>query len=260
MIHPTALIDSQAQLGENVSVGPYTLIQGPVKIGSGTVIASCVRIEGNTEIGEHCRIFHGAAIGGVPQDLRYKGEKTFLKIGSNNTIREFVTINLATLCNNGQDDTTLLGSNNLLMAYVHIAHNCKIGNNVIMSNAVNLAGHIVVEDFAIIGGMTPVHQFVHIGCHCMVGGASRVTKDVVPYTKVAGSPMVPAGLNTKGLHRRGFTPERIRQIKEAYRILYRRSDLNVSMAVAELKKIENRSPEVNHILEFIENSERGICK
>lgn len=256
MIHATAVIGPDVELGTNVSVGPYAVIQGPVKIGDGCQIGPHALIEGQTTIGANCRIFKGAAIGGEPQDLKYKNESTHVEIGERTTIREFVTVNLAT----GEGNATRIGHDNLLMAYVHIAHNCVLGNNVILANAVNLAGHVTIEDFAIVGGMTPIHQFVHVGAHCMIGGASRVSKDILPYIKVAGNPLEMSGLNSIGLQRRGFAPESIRQLKQAYKLLFR-SDLNVSQAVTRIKEvIPDPGAELNHLLTFIEKSERGISR
>ncbi len=255
MIHPTAIIGSDVEISENVSVGPYTVIGGKTKIGAGTRIDTHVLIEGNTTIGEQCNIFHGAAIGCIPQDLKYNREKSYVQIGNRNTIREFVTINLAT----GAGGTTRIGNDNLLMSYVHIAHNCEIGNQTILANAVNLAGHVTIEDYAIIGGMTPVHQFVRIGRDCMIGGASRIAQDVLPYTLVAGNPLAVSGLNTVGLHRRGFSGDSISRLKQAYKIIYR-SDLNLSQALERLKTTLERVPEIDYLIRFIENSERGISK
>lgn len=255
MIHPTAIIDSSVKIEDDVSIGPYSILHGNVRIGMGTKIASNVRIEGNTTIGPGCQIFHGAAIGGAPQDLKFKNEEVFLRIGARNVIREYVTINLAT----SAGEATIIGNDNLLMAYVHIAHNCVIGNNTILANAVNLAGHITIHDYAILGGMTPVHQFVHIGEHCMVGGASRVSKDVLPYTRVAGNPLMVSGLNSVGLSRRGFSVETIKILKKAYKIIYR-MDLNVSQALVRIKSELPQIAEVVKIIEFIENSDRGISK
>ncbi len=255
MIHPTAIIDPNAKLGQNVTVGPYSIIKGMVSIGDNVQIASHVLIEGNTTIGKNCQIFHSAAIGCVPQDLKFHNETTYLTIGDSCVVREFVTINLAT----GEGKATRIGDNNLLMAYVHIAHNCILGQHVILGNAVNLAGHVTIEDFAIVGGMTPIHQFVQVGAHCMVGGASRISKDVLPYTRVGGSPLVISGLNTVGLQRRGFSKEATQCLKQAYKLIYR-ENLNVSQALERIKKTVEKTVEIDHLIQFIEKSERGISK
>lgn len=212
-------------------------------------------MEGHTTIGRNNRIFHGASIGSIPQDLKYEGAKSYVRVGDNNILREYVTVNSAT----GTGESTVIGNDNLLMAYVHIAHNCRIGNNVILANAVNLAGHVNVHDYAIVGGIVPVHQFVSIGAHSFIGGGSRIPKDIPPFIKVAGNPPRVGGMNSIGLKRRNFTIEQRVQIKKAFCFLYR-SDLNVSQA---LEKIENElqmTPEIKMIVDFVRNSKRGITK
>lgn len=254
-IHPTAVISSGADIGEDVSIGPYSVIGENVKIGDGCRIGSSVLIEGHTYIGRNNHIFHGASIGSIPQDLKYKGAKTFVRIGDNNTIREYVTINSAT----NEGESTVVGNSNLLMAYVHVAHNCVIGNNCILANAVNLAGHVKIHDYAIIGGIVPVHQFVEIGEYAFIGGGSRIAKDVPPFIKVAGNPARANGMNSVGLMRRGFDIEKRVLLKRAYCILYR-SGLNVTQA---LEKIESELPQTDEIkllVNFIRNSKRGITK
>ncbi|HEX7879862.1 MAG TPA: acyl-ACP--UDP-N-acetylglucosamine O-acyltransferase, partial [Candidatus Eisenbacteria bacterium] len=196
-----------------------------------------------------------AALGLAPQDLKYRGEITYLEIGERTVIREFATLNLAT----DEGKTTRVGSDCLLMAYTHVAHNCVLGNQVILANAVNLAGHVTIEDNVIVGGVTPVHQFVRIGCHAMVGGASRVPQDVTPYALVAGNPPVLAGLNRIGLERRGFTPEAIASLKLAYRLLFR-SGLLLADAVQKVRQEVPPGPEVGHLLEFVEGSQRGLTR
>ena len=254
-IHPTAIVHAKAEIGENVSIGPYTVIDEKVTIGDGSRIGSCVLIEGETSLGKNNRVFHGAALGTICQDLKYRGERTSVRIGDDNTIREYVTVNSAT----GEDESTVIGSNVLLMAYVHIAHNCVIGDNVVLANAVNIAGHVRIHDFAIVGGITPVHQFVEIGRYAFVGGGSRIPKDVPPFIKVAGNPVRVAGLNTVGLTRRGFTTEQKALIKRAYGILYR-SGLNVSQAVERIRTELPQTPEITMLVDFIRNSKRGIIK
>lgn len=254
-IHATAIIHPGAQLGEEVAVGPYSIIGENVKVGDGSRIDSCVLLDGYTTLGKNNRVFHCASIGTKPQDLKYVGEKTYVRIGDSNTIREYVTVNAAT----DEGKATVIGSGNLLMAYVHVAHNCWIGNNVILANAVNLAGHVTVHDYAIIGGITPVHQFVSIGAHAFVGGGSRIPKDVLPYIKVAGNPPKVSGMNSIGLKRRGFTIEQRVLIKKAYCIIYR-NGLNVSQAVEQICSDLPVTPEIKLLVDFIRSSKRGIAK
>lgn len=253
-IHPAAVIASGVQLAEEVEIGPYAVLEGNVTIGEGTRISPFAHIQGNTEIGQNCRIFTGAIIGSIPQDLKYKGEKSYLKIGDNNTIREYVTINLAT----GEGETTVIGSHSLFMAYCHIAHNCIIGNNVIIANAGTLAGHVVIEDYAIIGGLVGIHQFSRVGSHSIIGGCSKITKDIIPFIMADGHPAVPSGINTVGLKRRNFPQATIDLLEQAYKILFR-SGLNVSSALKELEKL-GPSEEINRIIRFIQASDRGISR
>ena len=255
-IHSTAIVSPEAHLGEGVEIGPYTIVGLDVTIGENTVIGPHVVIEPHTDIGENCRIFQFCSLGGVPQDLKFDGDESRVIIGNNNTIREYVTINRATSADIG---TTIIGDNNFLMAYSHIAHNCKLGNNIVMANAVNLAGHIHVEDYAIIGGMTGIHQFTRIGCHCMIGGASAVTKDVPPYVLAAGNYAKVHGLNLIGLKRRKFSKETIRTLKRVYTIIFK-SSLLLSEALKKTMEEVEDIPEVKHFVEFIQKSERGICR
>jgi len=255
-VHPTAIISSEATVEEDVEIGPYSIIGTDVQIGKGTVIGPHAVIEGPTKIGSNCRIFQFASIGAPPQDLKFKGEKCGVVIGNNNTIREFVTIHRATAADIAM---TCIGDNNLLMAYCHVAHNCKLGNNIVMANAANLAGHIHVEDYAIIGGLSGVHQFTRIGCHAMISGASAVTQDVPPYVTVAGNHARVYGLNLIGLKRRGFSEETLGCLKKAYRMIFR-SSLLLSAAAEKIREEIKDSPEVDHFLEFIEKSERGVCR
>ena len=254
-IHDTAIVDPRARLADTVSIGPYSIIGGDVEIEEGCSIGSSVRIEGRTRFGKNNKVFHGAAIGSIPQDLKYKGADSLLEIGDDNVFREFVTINTAT----DEGESTLIGSGNLLMAYVHVAHNCVIGDNVILANSVNLAGHVTVEDYAIVGGVVPVHQFVTIGSHSFIGGGSRIPKDIPPYVKVAGNPPRVGGINSVGLRRRGFTNEQLSRIKTAYRYIYR-SGLNVAQAIEKIESELSDSPEVKTLVEFIRSSKRGITK
>ena len=255
-IHPTAIVSPEANLEEGVEIGPYTIIGPDVNIRKNTVIGPHVVIDAHTDIGEGCRIFQFASIGAIPQDLKFKGENTRVIIGNYNTIREFATIHQATSADIG---VTVIGDRNLLMAYTHVAHNCKLGNNIIMSNAVNLAGHIHVEDFAIIGGMTGIHQFTRIGAHSFIGGASAVSKDIPPFVLASGSYAKLYGLNMIGLKRRGFKEEAINALKKAYRIIFR-SSLLLKEAIKKTKNEVEDLPEIKQFVEFIEKSERGICR
>ena len=255
-IHATAIISPEAQIGQDVEIGAYSIIGPDVHIGNNTVIGPHVVIDAQTDIGERCRIYQFAAIGAPPQDLKFKGENTRVVIGNDNTIREFVTIHRATAADIGK---TVVGDHNLIMAYSHIAHNCILENHIVMVNAANLAGHIHVEDYAIIGGLTGVHQFVRIGAHCIVGGASAVTRDVAPFLIAAGNHATTHGLNVIGLKRRGFQEETINAIKKAYTLVFR-SSLLLRTAIERVKDEVEDIPEVRHFLEFIEKSERGLCR
>jgi UDP-N-acetylglucosamine acyltransferase len=252
-VHGAAIVHEGAELGEDVHVGPFSIIGPNVKIGNGTVVGSNVLIDGHTTLGAGNTIFHGAALGTPPQDLKYHGARTFTRIGDNNRIREYVTVNAAT----DEGDSTVIGSGCLLMAYSHVAHDCVIGDNVILANAVNLAGHVSVHEYAILGGLVPVHQFVRIGAHSFPGGGSRVAKDVLPFVKVAGTPPKVSGLNLVGLKRRGFEDSQLDQIKAAYRLICR-SGLNVSQAIERIEIEMEASPEIDMFLDFIRGSKRGI--
>jgi UDP-N-acetylglucosamine acyltransferase len=255
-IHPTAIISPEATLAEGVEVGPYSIIGPDVHIGKNTIIGPHVVIERHTDIGEGNRISQFASLGGDPQDLKFKGEETRVIIGNHNTIREYATINRATTADIG---VTIIGDHNLLMAYTHVAHNCRLGNRIVMANAANLAGHITVEDYAIIGGLSGVHQFTRIGAHCIIGGASAVTKDVPPFVTASGNFAKLFGLNLVGLKRRGFSDEAIQALKEAYRIIFRSSQL-LNKAIEKVEQEVADLPEVRQFLDFIRNSERGICR
>jgi UDP-N-acetylglucosamine acyltransferase len=255
-IHSTAIISPDAQLEEGVEIGPYVVIGSDVKIGKNTVIGPHTVIDDYVHIGEGNRIFQFCSIGAPPQDLKFGGEKTRVIIGNFNTIREFVTIHRATTADIG---VTIIGDNNLLMAYVHIAHNCKLANNIVMVNYAGLAGHIHVEDYAIIGGLTGIHQFCRIGAHCIIGGASAVVKDVPPYTLVQGNHAKLFGLNLVGLKRRNFSEKTIKAIKDAYQIIFR-SDLLLEAALKKAQDEVEDIPEVNHLIKFIKESTRGVCR
>jgi len=254
-IHQTAVVARGAELGSNVVVFPFAVIEDDVIIGDSTTIGSNALIAAGTRIGKHCKIHHGAVLGTVPQDLKFGNEKTTLEIGDNTTIREYCTLNRGTK-NHLQ---TVVGGDCLLMAYVHVAHDCLIGNSVVLANAVNMAGHVTIADHVGIGGMTPIHQFVHIGQHCFIGGGYRVSKDVPPFILAAGEPLGYAGINSVGLRRRGFSNEVIDHLHKLYKILYR-SNLNVSQALAQIKMEFQLTGEIKQVVDFIEASERGIIK
>jgi UDP-N-acetylglucosamine acyltransferase len=252
-----ARVSSHAILADRVTVGPYAVVEDNVEIGNDTTVGPYCMIQGPTIIGRGCTFTGYASIGTPPQDHSYRGEDTRLIIGDNNTIREFVTINRGTI---KDKKVTTIGNDNLIMAYCHIAHNCKLGNNIIMVNAANLAGHIHVDDYAIIGGLTGVHQFIRIGAHCIIGGTSAVDKDIPPFVTAAGNRARLYGLNIIGLKRRGFKEETIRALKEAYRIVFR-SSLLLSVAIEKVKSEVEDIPEVRQFIEFIDGrSARGICR
>ena len=255
MIHPTAIIDPKAQIGENCEIGPFCIIGPNVVLGNNCILVSNVVLDGYTTIGNGNRFYHSAVIGSDSQDLKDKGDPTHLIIGDNNTFREFSTVNKSAT----PEEPTRVGSNCLIMAYAHIAHNCQIGNNVILANAVNLAGHIHIHDFVIVGGMTAIAQFVRIGTYAFVGGASGIKKDIPPYTRGIGTPYIVQGLNVVGLQRHGFSEESRQSLKDIYRLFYR-SGLNVSQAIEKVNEQQFITDEQKVFLEFIENSEIGICK
>lgn len=252
-IHETAIIDETAELGAGVRVGPRAIIGPNVRIGAETEIGPGVLVERNTEVGEGCRIFQGAVLGTDPQDLKFDGEETWLRVGDRTMIREYATLNRGT----SWSGETVVGSDCLLMAYVHVAHDCRLGDHIIVSNATQMAGHVTIEDWAIVSGLVAVHQFVRIGAHAFVGGASRIAQDVIPYCRVVGNPPKLYGLNSVGLERRGFGPEARKALKRAYRQVFQ-SELNISQGVQQVREEMEVTPEVEHLLGFIESSERGI--
>lgn len=252
-LHPTALIDPDARLGEGVTVGPYSIVGPGVVIGAGTSLGSHVLVDRDVTIGSDCRIHKGAVVGTDPQDLKYEGEATRLVIGDRTVIREYATLNRGTTALGH----TSVGSDCLLMAYTHVAHDCQIGNHVILSNSVNMGGHVTIEDFAIIGGGTQIHQFVRIGCHAFIGGASAVRKDIPPFVKASGSPMQLYGLNTVGLQRRGFSEDVRRELKRAYRLFFA-SSYNTTQALARGRDELRALPEIETFLGFFEESGRGV--
>ena len=256
MIHQTAIISSKAKIHTNVKIGPYTVIGADVEIGENTEVQSHVNITGNTKIGKNNKIYSFASIGSDPQDLKFEGEKTKLEIGDNNKIREYVTINPGT---KGGGGLTKVGNNCLFMVSAHIAHDCFVGDNCIFSNNSTLAGHITVGDYVILSGFVAVHQFCRIGSHSFVAGGSLVRKDVPPYVKAAREPLSYVGINSVGLRRRGFESKKVHEIQNVYRILYQKK-YNNTQAVEIIQAELNATPERDEIIQFIENSQRGIMK
>lgn len=255
-IHPTAVIADAVKLGNKVEIGPYSVIGPGVEIGAGSVIGPHVVINGPTKIGADNHIFQFASIGEVPQDKKFHGENSVLEIGDRNHIREFVTINRGTEDGGG---ITRIGNDNWLMAYIHIAHDCLVGNNVIFSNGTSLAGHVTVDDYAILGGFTLVHQFCHIGSHAFCGMGSAVSKDVPPYVIVNGNPSHPHGLNLEGLKRRGFSKASLKSLRDAYKLVYRQG-LTLEEAMPKLELLADSNEEVMVYKEFIKKSSRGIIR
>lgn len=255
-IHPTAIIDNEAVIGEDVSIGPYCIITNKVKIGRGTRLISNVIVEGTTEIGEDCSIYPFTSVGLPPQDLKYKDECTSVVIGDRNIIREYATIHRASV---DGDKTTVLGSDNFIMAYVHIAHDCKIGSHIIMANAVTLAGHVTIEDYAVMGGLAAVHQFTRVGAYAMVGGLSAIAQDVPPYTVASGNRAKLFGLNIVGLKKHGFSAETIAGLKKAYKIFFREKT-NLADAISRVRSEVPFTDEINHLIMFIDKNKRGICR
>ena len=255
-IHKTAIIDPKAVIDEDVSIGPFCIVGEGVKLKKGARLMSNVIIEGNTEIGEGCQIYPFASIGLPPQDIKYKGEKTGVRIGNNTIIREYASIHRASV---GGDGMTAVGDNNFLMAYVHIAHDCRIGNNVVIANSAGLAGHVAVEDYAVIGGIVGVHQFTRIGAYAMVGAFSGIGQDIPPYTMASGPRAKLFGLNSVGLKRNGFPDSTINELKKAYKILFREK-LTLKEALKKVQKEFSHSKEIKHLVEFIEKNTRGICR
>lgn len=256
MIHSTAIVDATAELADDVTVGPYAVIGAGVKVGAGTQIDAHVVIDGPTEIGEGNHIFPHASIGQAPQDKKYAGEPTRLKIGDRNTIREFCTLNRGTT---GGGGLTSIGDDNWLMAYTHIAHDCHIGNQVIFANCSTLAGHVTIDDWVILGGMTAVHQFCRVGAHSFCGHGGALVRDLPPYVMASGYPLAPRGINKEGLKRRGFDADQIKDVLEGYRILYRR-DLKLDVAKAELAQLAVGKPHIAIIVEFLDRAERGLVR
>jgi UDP-N-acetylglucosamine acyltransferase len=255
MNQPLAYIHPEAKIAQNVVIEPFTTISKNVEIGEGTWIGPNVTIMEGARIGKNCKIFPGAVVSGIPQDLKFEGEDTITVIGDNTVIRECVTISRGTK----DKFKTVVGSNCLIMAYVHIAHDCVVGNNVILVNSVQVAGHVTIDDFAIVGGNSAIHQFCRIGQHVMISGGSLVRKDVPPYTKASREPLSYSGINSVGLRRRGFTSEKINEIQDIYRHIYLRG-MNNSQALEFLEVNFPPSKERDEILNFIQGSDRGIMK
>ncbi|WP_306603382.1 acyl-ACP--UDP-N-acetylglucosamine O-acyltransferase [Azonexus sp.] len=256
MIHPTAIVDPGARIGANVEIGAYSIIGPHVEIGDHTIIGPHVVINGHTRIGRDNRIFQFCSLGEVPQDKKYAGEPTRLEIGDRNTIREFCTFNLGTVQDGG---VTRIGDDNWIMAYVHIAHDCHVGNKCTFANNSQLAGHVVVEDWAILGGFTGVHQFCRIGAHVMTAVSTVILQDVPPYLMAAGNTAQPYGINVEGLKRRGFNAESITSLKRAYRTLYK-SGLLLEEAKVKLAEDAKTQPDVQRFVDFLEVSKRGIIR
>jgi UDP-N-acetylglucosamine acyltransferase len=254
LIHPTAIIDPTLQIGKNVTIGPFCIIGPNVKLSDNVWLQSNIRIDRNTQVGDGCKIYHGASIGNDPQDLKYAGEHSILEIGSQTTIREFVTLHRGTK----ETGKTTVGSHCLLMDYVHVAHDCTVGDHTILSNSVQLAGHVEVGDWVTVGGIVGVHQFSRIGSHCMIEFGSKVKQDLPPYILAAREPLRPTGINKIGLSRRGFSDETIRLIDQAYRFLYR-ENLPLEKAVEKIGALGN-SPEIRLFADFLVKSKRGITR
>lgn len=257
MIHPTAIVDPKAEINGGVEIGPYSIIEKDVLIGEGTRIGPHVVIREGTTTGKRCQIFQFSSIGEAPQAVAYKGEKTSLIIGDDNIIREFVTFHRGTVKGGGK---TVIGDRNFFMAYSHVAHDCQIGHQVVMANGATLAGHIVIEDYAVIGGLSAIHQFCRVGAHAFISGLTGVVLDIPPYMLAAGSRAKLFGLNTVGLKRQKFSEETIRALKTAYRIIFR-SGLTLEKAIKKVEESEIfQIPEVEHLLRFIQQTKRGICR
>ncbi len=255
MKQPLAYVHPDAKVADNVVIEPFVSIDRDVIIGEGTRIGSSVTILSGTRIGKNCNIFPGAVIGAIPQDLKFRGEYTTVEIGDNNTIREYVTVNRGT----ASKGKTVVGNNNLIMAYVHIAHDCKVGNSIILGNNTQLAGEVIIDDWAIVSGMTGIHQFCHIGSHVMVAGGSLVRKDVPPFIKAGREPLAYVGINSIGMRRRSYTNEKIREIQDIYRYIYQKG-LNTAQAVEIIEAEMPASQERDEILLFVKDSKRGIIR
>jgi UDP-N-acetylglucosamine acyltransferase len=258
VIHPTAIVDSSAKIAEDAVIGPYCIIDDDVEISAGTILDSHIRVYHHTSIGEKCRFYSHCSVGGDPQDLKYQGEATRIRIGKNNVFREFVTLNRGTV---GGGGITTIGDNNFFMTGAHVAHDSHIGDQVIMANAATLAGHVTVDDHATVGAFSGVHQFCRVGPHAFIGGYSVITRDALPYIKTVGdrSQAKIYGINTIGLQRKGLSESSIEELKQAYRILFR-SQLNTSDALNRMRDRAWTAPEVSVLVQFIETSQRGFIR
>jgi UDP-N-acetylglucosamine acyltransferase len=256
MIHPTAIVHPAARIDDGVQIGPFAVIGEHVAIAAGTTVGPHAVIEGWTEIGRDNQIFQFASVGAAPQDLKFHGEKTTLRLGDRNIVREFVTLHRGTESGGGE---TIVGNDNLFLAYSHVAHDCRVGSRVILSNGANLAGHVQVDDFAILSGLCAVHQFTRIGAHSMVAGGAMVNQDVAPYTIVQGDRAKTVGINLVGLQRRGFSDEAIRTIKKAYKLVFR-SRLRLEDALDKISQELGEGPELRVFTDFIRQSQRGIAR
>ncbi len=255
-IHPTAIVDRKAELGRELEIGPYAVVGPDVLIGDGTVLMAHAVVERWTRLGRGCRVHPFATLGGAPQDLKYRGEETWLEVGDETVIRESATLNRATAGGRGK---TVVGRHCLLMAYSHVAHDCTVGDQVILANSATLAGHVTIEEQVIVGGLTAIQQFLRIGAHAFVGGASGLNQDVPPYVLVSGVPASLHGLNLIGLKRRGFSEGTIRALKRAYQTIFR-SGLTQAKALEQVRAEEREVPEVRRLIEFVEASKIGVCR
>jgi UDP-N-acetylglucosamine acyltransferase len=255
-IHATAIISPHVEIEDGTFIGPFCILKDGARIKQGTKLVSNIIIEGDTEIGENCTIYPFTSIGLPPQDMKYREEKTGVRIGNNNIIREYITIHRASV---GGDGLTTIGDNNFLMAYVHIAHDCKVGSSVIMANVATLAGHVAVEDHVVIGGLSAVHQFTRIGAYSMVGGLSGVAQDIPPYMIASGPRAKLFGLNAIGLKRHGFSETTIKELKKAYKILFREKH-TLKEAIRKIQEDIPYTDEIKHLIEFIQKNKRGICR
>lgn len=253
-VHPSAIVDPSAEVGAGVEIGPFSIVGPDCRLGDGCVLAARVTLERDVILAPGVKVGTGSVIGGEPQDLKFRGERTTVEIGEGTVIREYSTINRGT----AHSLRTVIGREAFIMSYVHVAHDCRIGDGVILANAVQLAGHVDIEDKAILSGLSAVHQFVRIGRHAFIGGCSRVSKDIPPFIKAVGNPVQLYGLNTVGLQRSGFSDESVRELKRAYRIFFR-SELNVSQAMERVQAEMSGSPEVRELIQFLEASGRGVA-
>ena len=253
-IHPTAIIDKSAEIAADAVIGPWVLVGPRCSVAAGTVLGARVTLEENVRIGQHVSVGVGSVLGGKPQDLKFKGEVTYVEIGDHTTIREYATINRGT----AESFKTTVGQHAFIMSYVHLAHDCHVGNYVIMSNGTQLAGHVTVLDHAIISGLCAIHQFAKVGRHSFIGGCSRVAKDVPPFVKAVGNPIKLYGLNSVGLQRRGFADDVVVELKKAYRLLFRSDELNISQAIEQAERELQMFPEVQELIEFVRTSGRGV--